>query len=71
MARKRTTGIPTNISGAREVQRKVALGQAVPMSHLRATVSLLTTELRNMTASHKLANEMIDFLKEQVERLSR
>ena len=71
MAKKRTSSVPTNISGARQVQRKVALGQAVPMSHLRATVSLLTNELRNMTMKAKQANEMVAFLKEQVERLSR
>ena len=71
MARKRTSGIPTNISGARQVQRMVALGQAVPMSHLRATISLLTTELKNMTMQAKQLNEMVAFLKEQIERLSR
>ena len=71
MAKRKTNGIPTNISGARKVQRKVALGQSVPMSHLRATVSLLTTELRNMTMQAKQLNEMVAFLKEQVERLSR
>lgn len=71
MAKKRTSSLPTNISGARQVQRKVALGQPVPMSHLRATISLLTTELRNMTMQTKNALEMVEFLKEQVERLSR
>ena len=71
MARKRNTGIPTNISGARQVQRKVALGQPVPMSHMRATISLLTTELKNMTMQAKQLNEMVEFLKEQIERLSR
>lgn len=41
------------------------------MSHMRATISLLTTELRNMTMQTKNALEMVEFLKEQVERLSR
>ena len=70
MAKRKNT-VPTNISGARQVQRKVMAGEVVPASHMRATIRILTNELRSMTMQAKSNIEMVEFLKEQVERLSR
>ena len=41
MARK--SNVPTNITDALVVAKKVALGQSVPMSHLKAAMSLIKT----------------------------